>query len=803
MKKITLIVIFLFLATGLPALAKPTLLKITEEKRKDNITLHLFFDLTPKFSIKQSGRRIDLILDQALISDSILRFPADQNIVKFLPLVGEEKTVLSFFLRYTPQLAKASTGRDNSLILSIDLGDVLFKTHTDIVTDLEKSQMVDTKGNQYANPLSLSPYSHDWRLFFTRYESKVTIKVPVQFTLPPFPIIGLLPPALDKNLQLISPQLKDLASTSQWNAMEPLVADRLRIETDVEKKKLLALTYGEILLRAGNFPGAYKQLYLLEHSYPDKPISLFAGFLLARLQAEFEDPNLGYYKLKELSSSLQNDNPLTPYFLLLQIETALATNQLSQMNAFLKRDDIPFPKSIERIKELRQADYWYANNNPIKAFVGYQILDDQSLIEHHYYSLNGYCDTLYGQKHFQDAAKCYQKLAGHTTDKSQLGMVDYRRFMSELHFKRDYEMMTNFSTLADAFPGTDAGYKAALKRNDIRFLTKKNWEAGTSRSYKSIAEKATERDTSEEAAFKEALVYRLIGKNEKCVDLLMTFLRNYRSGDLIGTAQALLIDILPNELHRLVREKKYIEALVLAKQNDEFFKKKWLSIDLLADIALAYQKLGLYREAENTYLYLMELKGKSAERNFLFPLIQVLYRQGLYGAVDTYATQYSHMFPQGEDSREILLLHLQSLKNDNKLDQALSLLPTPLPNDLDLQELAAGIYFQKSDFGSVIGILAPLHDMGEALNDYSRFILAESFYKQGDREKAAGVYATLENAPLFQDQSLFRLADIALKAGQKEKAVKLLQQIVDKGKDTLWKSLAKKELEYENIVNNL
>ncbi len=803
MKKIILIFVFLLLATDSYVFAKSILTKISTEKQKDNITIHLFFDLTPKYAVKQTGRRVDLILDHSLVNDSSLHFITDEDIVKFLPLVSEDRTTLSFFLRYKPQQVNVTVGKNNSLILSIEPGNDNLKTRTDIVTDLEKAPTANGADNQYANPLQLSPYAHDWRLFFSRYESKVVIKAPIQYTLPPFPIISLLPPDLEKNLKLIPSQVNNLASTGQWNAMEPLVADMLRVENNVEKKKKLALTYGEILLRAGNFSGAYKQLYLLKHTYAHQPIGLFAGFLLAKLQAEFQDPNLGDYNLQQLASSFASDNPLTPYFLLLQIETSLATDQLPKMKALLDRDDVPYPDHLEKIKELRQADYWYAEHNFIKAYVGYKLLDDPALIEHHYYSLNAYCDTLYRQKMFQQSAVCYQNLASHITDKSQLGMVDYRKSMSELHFKRDYEMMTSFSTLADAFSGTDAGYKAAIKRNDIRFLTKKNWEAGTSRSYKNIADKAANRGTSEEAAFKEALVYKLIGKDDKCIDLLMTFLRNYRSGDLIETAQALLIDTLPGELKRLIDEKKYVEALVLAKKNDRLFRKKWIDRSLLADIAVAYQNLGLFKESENTYLYLMDIDGKNAERKYLLPLIQSLFHQGNYKAVSDYAEKYSQIFPNGDNSRKILMLRLQALKNDNKIAEAIALLPAPLPDDPAFLELAANLHYLNNDYKQAAQILSTLQQNKQPLSDYFRFVLAESLYKQGEYDKAAGVYTTLENASSFQDQSLFRLANIASKNGEKEKTVKLLQQIVEKGKDPLWKNLAQKELEYEKIVNNL
>jgi hypothetical protein len=803
MKKIIIAFTLIFFAITLPASAKSILTKIEREKIKDTIEIHLTFDMPPKYSIQQSGKRINLILEGTIVADTSLDFSADEMIVKFLPLVSEEKTVLSFFLRYKPKDVKVTPAKDNTLILTVDTGNVFSKTSTDIVSNQKQTKKISSTAKDYSNPLIASIYAHDWRLFFTRYESEVTIKAPVQYTLPPFPVIGMLLPDKEKNLQLIPAELNDLASTGQWNAMEPVVSSLLINENDVEKKKRLALTYGEILLRAGNFSGAYKQLYLLEHAYPDQPIAFFAKFLLAKLEAEFQDPYIGDYRLQNIESSLEKDNPLTPYFILLQIETALATNHLKNMKSLLARDDVSYPEQIEKIKELRQADYWFANNNPIKAFVRYQVLNDPVLIEHHSYSLNGYCDTLYQQKLFQEAAQCYQKLSHHITDKNQLGMVVYRKSMSELHFRQQYEMITDFSTLEDAFPDTDAGYKAAIKKTDLRFLTKKNWEASSARAYRIIAEKATTRGTAEEAALKEALVYRIIEKNQKSVELLMIFLRNFRTGSLIETAQAVLIDILPGEIQRLVQEKEYVQALVLAKQNKMLFEKNWIDIELLADMALAYQQLNLFEEAKNLYLYLMEVKGdKDAEKYFL-PLIKLLLHQGQNIAVDNYAAQYMHRYPGGEDTQQVLLLHLQALLATGKIEQAISLLPTPLPDTLPLQELAASLYFQKNDYKMITEILSSLWDKQQSLTANSRFILAESLYQQGRYDMAEELFSTVQDSAQFQDQSLFRLADIQIKKGQKEKAIKLFQQIVEKGKDPLWQNLAKKELQYTAISKKL
>jgi hypothetical protein len=803
MKRIILIFILIFLEGPLYAATKPTLIGITRENSRNTTEIYLKFDMLPKYIIKQSGKRIDLILEETIVADSSLDFPADDRIVKFLPLVSEEESKLSFFLRYLPEKAHVKPSKDNTLILTLDLGHDSFKTRTNIISGSKKATPPVASEKDFTNPLMATPFAHDWRLFFTRYESDVTIKAPVQYTLPPFPIISMLPPEKEENLPLIPPELNNLAMTEQWNAMEPIMADLLKNEHDPEKKKILALTFGEILLRAGNFSGAYKQLYLLEHTYPDQPISFFAKFLLAVLEAEFEDPYIGDYKLHDLESSLEKESPLTPYFILLQIEMALSTNQLKKMKSLLDRDDISFPEDIANTRKLRQADYWFANGNTVKAYVRYKLLNDPSLIEHHPYSLNGFCDSLYQQKLFPESAQCYQKLATHITDKTQLGMVGYRKAMSELHYKQQYEMLTEFSTLEDAFPDMDAGYKAGIKKTDIRFLTKKNWEAGSARSYRLIAEKAIVRSTAEEAALKEALIYRIMGKNEKALELLMTFLRDFRTGNLIETAQAVLIDILPGELKRLIEKEEYVKALVLAKQNKMLFEKKWVDIGVLADMAMAYQQLNLFEEAKNLYHYLIEVGGSTAEEKYLPPFIDTLYRQGQYNAVDEFAAQYAEKFPHGEDAQRILLLRLQALLARNKTDQAISLLPSPLPDTLEMQELAARLYFQKNDFPKTTEILLPLWDRKLSLSVYSRFMLAESLYKKDLYDKAEELFTTVRESARFQDQSLFRLAEMQLKKGQEEKAVKLLQQIVEKGKDPLWQDLAKKELQYNALSKKI
>ena len=118
MKKIILLFSFIFFVTAQQASASSTLLEITEMKYSNNINLSLKFDAPPRYTVQQSGRRVDLKLEDTIVADTALNFPTDDRIVKFLPLVSEDQAVLSFFLRYAPASEKSSTSQSLSIIFS-------------------------------------------------------------------------------------------------------------------------------------------------------------------------------------------------------------------------------------------------------------------------------------------------------------------------------------------------------------------------------------------------------------------------------------------------------------------------------------------------------------------------------------------------------------------------------------------------------------------------------------------------------------------------------------------------------------
>lgn len=798
MKKILLFLLTTILATAAAqALVQPILTKISKGYRDNSVQLFCTFSSPPKYTINSNGKRIDFRLENTISADNIALPEADDKIVKILSLAKDNSITLSFFFRYPPQKVKVVPGEEGSkLVVDILLGNELTATRPFFASKMQDMSVLQRQTKDFSNPVNASPYPGDWRRFFKEYEAELQIEPAVQFSMVPFPAITLLPPVAEENIAILPSEIIEGARLNLWNDLLPLIADQLKKEKNSENKKKLSLTYGDILLRAGHEKEAYKQFYLLSIQYTTEPVGILAKYLLLRLQAEYADPYLADVELKKLESAMDKNNPATPYFIQTQIEAALATKQFGRMRTLLAREDMAMPTRIAPLKALRQADYWLATSDFVKAHAGYQLLDETGIFTEHSSSLNGYCSVLYRHKKFKQAADCYARLAKQSSSNTQqhLDMISFRKAMAKLHITPETDMINDFAQIEMTYPNTEAGIRATLKQIDLKLLTLKNWEKAALTQYQTLAETPDFRAIREEASFKVALLYQMLGQNTKSTELLMIFLRDFKSGPLHDTALALLIEILPDLLKEDIQKGKYVEALVLAKQNRSLFIKNWIDISLLADMAEAYSQLGYYNEASRMYLYLLDISTQKDREPYYLPLIKLAYEQGDYEVVEEYADQYSYYYPQGRDQEEVLYLRLQNLMTHNKYKKALTLLSGNTSKDPRFKFLQASLSFHLNDYARTNAILEEMKITPATRQPDHLFMLAESAYQLGDTKKAGEFFIPLQQDQEHKDQALFRLAEIARQNGQKESALKLFTQIVETGNNPLWKELAQKEL---------
>jgi len=773
------------------------LTKVSRVDTKDILQIYFSFDTPPTFSGTSSKRRIDVLFENTKVLKDQNFISPDDKIVKVLTRNKKDDLIFSLFFRYQPQKFKIIDNSNNSVVLEVLLGNEYSTSYKNLANKLKGLTIVDRATPDFSNPYVLSPYKSDWTSFFSNYESPLQIEIPVTFTPPPFPIIELLPPGRSKNLDLLSEELMTLGENNSWDALATSLLDKLQTTTAPEAQKMLALTYGEALMRNGDFEGAFKQLYLLKEEYKDERLGTYATYLLTWLRAKYEDPYIAEYEYRTLAPYISDNSPLAPYFFLSQIETSLATKEYKHLNKLLQKDSIALPAEIQERVKIRQADYWYAIDQPVKAYAAYKLNKDSPLLHSQPYSYEGHCSTLYDQRHFKLAATEYKNLRSLVKGENRIGKVAYRELMAKLKFTDGDTLINDFSQIENAYSRTDSGTLAAIKKNDLQLLKDKQYSDNSLNNYQDISNRSATRSIREEAEFKIILIHALRGENQTAVTLLHKFLREFQTGNVRITAQALLIDILPKEINRLVNETEYVDALVLAKKNKVLFQNNWINSNFLVDIAEAYHKVGIYDEAQKLYLYLIEIMSADEREAYYLPMIQATFDHGNFSLVEDYAAQYTYNYPEGTYSKDIFLLRLKALMADARLSEALQALPTTLPDDGSFHSISAALYFRTDNYQETVTVLEEYAELAEPLSQQQYFFLAESYYRTENITAAASTFSQVtENNP-FYHQSLYRLAEIHRQQGENDLALTFLKKIVETEENSRWKQYAERDLQYE------
>jgi len=799
---LTLFAALLSSTTAITASGASILERVSKSQSLELIQVFLGFDRLPRYDEKRSDRRFDIILHDTTVAENLSIFDQDETIVKILTMARDDATVVSFFFRYPPQKIDISTDDEKTLVLEILPGNRFSKTYDEVTRQLSGITLLDREGPDYTNPLLSSPYAHDWRSFFSAYETAVTVAAPVSFTLPGFPLVAAILPDNLSYRDLLGEQLLELADRRSWAEMAPLLEERLQATQDLQTGKYLALIYGEILLRMDHFEGAYKQLYLLKHSYPDQPVGVLAAYLLALLLAVNDDPYTADFELRALSENFSTRHPLNPHYLISLAETSLATRQFEQMRRVLLRTDVAYPPPLLGVRTLRQADLLSATDRPVQAFVSYRLLPDSVTLRERPFSLNAYCATLYQQKNWPEAATCYQDLTAVLTDRQQLGMAFFRAAMAALHRGDAAGGVGNqLARIEDTFPNTEAAFRAAVKRTDLRYLADSTWHSTARTYYHALAEESSYRAVSGEAYFKEALLYHLHDDDATAIALLMTLTRNIRSGSIVPHAEALLIQLLPGEIRRLIETGNYFEAVVLSRQNRRFFDNNWIETDILDSLALAHERLGSYREALDLYLFLASRAARTEREQYYLPLARTAFARGDYPLVEDFAGQYNFNYPSGRFYEDILLLRLKALYATDQFDRALDLLPEPLPDRSDFKELAATLHFHARQYEATARLLQDRARAEEEPTDETVFMRAESLFQLGRNDEATELFQQCLDQAAYRGQCLYRLSQLAQRRGNGQQALNLLQELAETTDDSLWRQLAQKELQTRRLIS--
>ena len=771
--------------------------KITSTGEQARLQIFLRFSELPAHALETTGRRVDLVLKDTVLAADFSPLSGDARMIKMISRKKGADTVLSFYFRYPPQSVTANDNRETaSLMLDILTGNPFSAMYPDLSTRLRGVTLLRRNEVDYTNPLQLSPYAGRWKALFKEYETPVRIRPALRLSLPPFPLATHLAPETRAG-QWLSAETLALAAKDRWKLVYRKVRKQLESEEDDEIRNRLLLTYGEALVRAGEYGEPYQLLQQIILTYPETRLAAMARLLFIYLQAEKEDPYLAFTELDSLVRKMGDNNPFPAYTTILQAELAIRTDRYREAETLLRRDNIAYTGGAEILRLLRQADTSFGQGRMIRALVAYLQLERRSrIIESHPRSLANFSDTLYAHQRYADAADHYQRLSALLADRPGRDLVLFRLAMSRLrNGAAPREILPLLSQIRNAYPDTEGAYRATLKQTDLEYLAGRltTGQAGT--AYHRIAAHANRIELREEAAVKEAVVHALGGDDQEAITLAMQILRDFQSGRLRVTTQALILQRLPLVLKQLIRDGEYVRALVLAKQNRTYFARGWLKPDLLYDLARAYTRLGAYDRAVRTYQYIFDVSDGAEREKVYLPLLASLFEDGRYELVEDYADRFFFRYPDSPDAPKVFLYRIRALRRAGHLKMAARLLDKkdrPASKAIDL--VAASIYADLGRWQDVIAILSRPEMAAVTAGGQHGYELAEAYFQTGKYALARPIFERLQEENDFRDLALFRLARMDLMAGQTAQALNEFRQLAEKGKDPRWIKLAKEEI---------
>jgi hypothetical protein len=581
------------------------------------------------------------------------------------------------------------------------------------------------------------------------------------------------------------------------------IQKRLTSITNEEERKYYAIAHADILFRLGSVAAALTQYKLLADTYEYDQVGNLAVYGAALIELGEHKFHLARVRLTKLLVRLPARHPLIPHVRLAVAESMLATGQYAQMVQLLEWEG--FPPSLNEAVELRRADHAYATERFDEAFTTYDKFYGSEAMATHPYSNNGYCSLLFSRQAFEESRRCYLDLASMLRDSSDAGSALYLATLAELKAE-DLSARPEilFATIVERFPGTEAALLAEMKQADLCALAQDECTENASQWFHRIAYRASSRALAESASFKEALTFFLDGQQSKSIDLLQTMLRTYQSGELLDQVHALLIQLLPGEIKRLLEAGLDIEAIALAQQNRALFEKGWLDDALLFELGLGLERLAMYPEALQLFLYLKNRSSSRDREGLLLGAIRSAHALGAHNLVENLAAEYMYRYPEGARQLDVLFYRLDCTYAAGQIDEALLMLPDPLPQRLDYRLLAATLYFQNKQYQRTADLLLSVYQLQqEDLPADPLYMLAESLYELGELSKCEELFDLLTETKKYQQAARHRIVQLS-GAQEREQTTELNAYLLaGEAENDPWHRFARQDSRYRQLLSNL
>lgn len=778
--------LFFGLAQQVMAGTAPLLNRMTKEDSLASSRVLLDFSTLPEYRIEPSGQRIDLFFSDASAAPTLHLLPEDDKIVKILLARSQKELMVSLLLRQIPANVTVAANQATTTVELELFWQEAGGSRPAIAFRISglPSRQSSTSSSQ---SMIKSKFRGQWQKFFSEYQTPLLMDLPLKISLPILPRFGF---------EEASPSFAAILNAFENRDPQKALALLQKISPadlspdGLQKKHLLQ---AEALLRGGS---AQQSLIILE-SVPEKDLSAKLrqriGYL-HNLALALTGDHYGAMAWHADLEKLFGEGPYRHPFQLLQAEIALLNDngQLALKKLLWKNSR--WPKDLRSIRQLRIADAQVATGQSREALAHYKkLIKNSQLPTDDLYSFQQAAKALFDNQQWEQAHLLYQRLSTllHKADATSQAL-----FLSSLatyHNGDQQSAMLQFRLLREDFTGTSGDLRAWMKMLDhgLATMEERHLLQGL-RDYPAILSLTSDRQLREEIIFKLGVTLHLHGEPLRAIETLGKFRRNFASSPLRAEAEALMAEILPPELENLISKGEDLEAVILLEKYRELLIRgdgKW---PFLPKLAKAFTRLGLFDRGCRVYLYLMDHAKSDEDAEFFYlPLTSLYYDRDEYALADKYSTAYLKQYPKGADRTALFLLRLRALYKLARFEEAAELLQKKqYPRSTEIELLATQIYWELGDYNKVIDFANRLGDRGEAIPPSGLLLEAEALRRLGHAKQALPLYEVLAEEGTFGDQATYRCGQILLAKGERAKALKLFQNLVEKGKNALWQQLA-------------
>lgn len=777
--------------------ARVQLREITKQEGLDTTRLALRFSQVPVYRLETSGQRVDLFLSDTEGDSSLTSLPEDGKVVRILLGQQEQLLLTSFLLRTVPENVKVLTSKgSDELVLELYWGDHRSPARLAIASKLRGVPTVQADGTTIRLGEGTG-YREEWRQFFSGFETPLVVPLPLQYTLPPLPLV-LYQPLTDgaAGAELLAGLEESQAG--RWDAA--LVIFK-RIPVDQLQgvdREAFEVFYGEALVRSNNSPLAKGVLERFLESYPDSVLRGRVRYLLGYVCALSGHPYEAAYQLSLLNKEAGEKEYYRQIGGLMQAEIDLATGQPEKSIETLETS--VFPQSVAGIRTRRLADAFAAVGRSSDALRLYrQVEKEVSNWSEVPRSLSLLAEVLYREKEYAESVRRYTDLLNLVEGDEGKSLALFAQGRGKMR-SGDFEAASILlQNVTNYWPDTEGSRRAQLLLLDQEVLADLGGHGEKAIPLLSeISLKAASREIREEAAFKRLLLNIVTQPGLDSIKGCEGFLRQYGQGRYKVYAEGLLNEILPQVIGDLIAAEEYLDALVVVEKHRHRLVAGAANQSFLQDLCSAFRRLGLLDKAANVYFYMLDAyQGQPAEEPFYLPLVQVLDQQGDARLALEYADRYLARYPAGGDRSGILFLKVEALNNQGRNEEAAKILTSDgLPQTLEL-DLLAGKVFQSLNQPEQVEFFLSRALVDQTIRQAhpaAAIWLAESLFQLKKWGRAWSLYQELLANETFSDQARYRSAQILLIQEKKDEALKILQLLVEEGKNPQWQKVAESAL---------